>query len=217
MGFVDFFHFAKMKNGGGGTNGTTVVQNLGGGGGLGLAYKPPPPPSVPTDPGCITTPCTAPPAPSISPGEKFATFLADEMVPRNYPPTKRTAPYRRWEGFVGGIFSLWDVSRFKFVRNSPHHFQAAVRNNLMSKTSKITGYTVAFATRSAFVERCSRKLWPQSLSPLITFVAQLSFFKSRSSKPVLQVFLLRAKCLIYNCTIVPCRGLTVQQQQFSRN
>ena len=49
--------------------------------------------------------------------------------------------------------SLWNISHFKFVQNCLHNCQAAVLNRLMLKFTKIVCCTVAFATRSAFVDR----------------------------------------------------------------
>ena len=52
-------------------------------------------------------------------------------------------------GLQRGNF-LWDILRFKFVRNFPHNFR---QNKLVSKCSTIACRTVAFATGSAFVDR----------------------------------------------------------------
>ena len=52
--------------------------------------------------------------------------------------------YREGGGFRDRIFSTWNISQF--MRNFPHDFQAAVRNKLVSKFSKIACRTVAFAT-----------------------------------------------------------------------
>ena len=68
----------------------------------------------------------------------------------------RWAP--RWStGWAGGVrdgnFSLWDISRFKFVQNCPHNFQAAVRNTYVSRLSEIARRSTAAAKhRSAFVD-----------------------------------------------------------------
>ena len=54
----------------------------------------------------------------------------------------------------GGLHdgTLWDTSRFKFVRNFSHNYLDAVQNKLVSKFSKIACGTVAFATGSALVD-----------------------------------------------------------------
>ena len=48
-------------------------------------------------------------------------------------------------GLRGGNFFPWDISRFEFVQNFPHDFQAAVRNKPASKFSKMSCRTVARA------------------------------------------------------------------------
>ena len=40
------------------------------------------------------------------------------------------------EEFVGGNISPWDISCFKFVRNFPHNFQAAVQINALRNLAK---------------------------------------------------------------------------------
>ena len=48
-------------------------------------------------------------------------------------------------GFCGGIISPWDISHFKFVRDFPRNFQAAVRNKPAAKFSKMSSQLPAMA------------------------------------------------------------------------
>ena len=43
---------------------------------------------------------------------------------------------RRTGGLCSRNFLLWGIPHYKFVRNFPHNFQAAVRNKLVLKFSK---------------------------------------------------------------------------------
>ena len=77
-----------------------------------------------------------------------------------------------------GNFSSWEISRCKFVRNFPHNLQAAVRNKLVSKFSKIAGHPTTTAKHGS---ACVDGVWPNSVGtkPLAVdhpFVAQLSTF-----------------------------------------
>ena len=55
--------------------------------------------------------------------------------------------------FRRGNFLLWEISCFNLVRNFPQNFQAAVRNDLTSKFSKIACCSITSAKHSsAFVD-----------------------------------------------------------------
>ena len=57
--------------------------------------------------------------------------------------------------FRGGIISPWDISYFKFVRNFPRNFQAAVRNKPAAKFSKMS--CLLCPSTRAETEKCCRQ------------------------------------------------------------
>ena len=58
-------------------------------------------------------------------------------------------------GFRGGIISPWDISYFKFVRNFPRNFQAAVRSKPAAKFNKMS--CLLCPSTRAETEKCCRQ------------------------------------------------------------